>query len=627
MMIKNKYKVLMRKHALQGVLSGAVIAALIVLISLDSSHIQSHNNALGILFTEFPGLWLVLLLPVLGGFGGYYFSRKLISVVQNRDKKIKKEAGLTRLALSFINNVLNNNLDEPIEQKEGEDNDLTNGLVDLREHLIKSKSEEQMRRIEDQQRNWVTQGLAQFGEILRKSNDNIEELSYNILRYLVNYVKVNQGGVFLVNESKSREKFFEMTSCIAYDRRKYADKTIKWGEGLIGRCALEKETIFITDVPDNYINITSGLGDSNPGTILLVPLKTTEQLFGVIELASFRVLQKFEIEFVERTAESIASTISTVKNNIQTNKLLRETQIQAEKMAQQEEELRQNLEEMRATQEESDRREIERKGILEAIDTAAISTEFDIDGTLLSVNENFLNAFRYKAEEVEGHNIRIFFFKDDADSLSQILSDLNKGQTFKGRVCRRTKTGEKIYLFSTYSPVIDHNGDVIKILTLENDVTDQVKMEEALKNSKEELGMLLEEARNEVKEQFKEVEIIKVRNELTLEGALDAIITIDKHGTVEFFNAAAEKLWGYGRSEVLGQNIVILFSDETAQNIPFVTKLVTSGEPKVIGERREIPIKNKFGEEVSVLFLLSEAHVGDAHSVTAFIQNIEVELF
>ena len=296
-------------------------------------------------------------------------------------------------------------------------------------------------------------------------------------------------------------------------------------------------------------------------------------------------------------------------------------------MSQQEEELRQNIEEMRATQEESDRREIERKGILEAIDSAAISTEFDTEGTLISVNENFLTAFRYKHEEIEGQNIRIFFFKHEADDLNRILADLTNGQTFKGRVKRRKKTGEEIYLFSTYSPVIDHNGDVLKILTLENDITDQVKMEEALKRSKDELGLMLEDARNEVKEQFKEVEAIKIRNELTLEGALDSIITIDKEGNLEFFNAAAENLWGYDRNEVLGQSVSKLFSEDTTNNNAFVTKLVTPGEPKLIGERREVPIKNKFGEDIPVLFLLSEASVGDDYSVTAFIQNIEVELF
>ena len=306
---------------------------------------------------------------------------------------------------------------------------------------------------------------------------------------------------------------------------------------------------------------------------------------------------------------------------------MRETQIQAEKMSQQEEELRQNLEEMRATQEESDRREIERKGILDAIGHAAISCEFDTSGNLLSVNDNFLSTFKYRPEEVEGQNLKIFFFKDDVGELDRILADLQSGKNFRGRVRRRTKPGNEIYLLSTYSPVVDHNGEIIKILSLENDVTETVKMEEALKHSKDELGRMLEDARNEVKAQFAEVEAVKIRNEKTLEGALDAIISINNDGIVDFFNAAAEKLWGYNREEVLGNEVNMLFSKETVKTNEFVAAFVSKEQAKIVGERREIPIRNKYGEDVSVLILLSEAKVGEEYSHTAFIQNIEVELF
>lgn len=625
-MRKIKPKALILKYSLLGAVTGVVITLVIFLLSLDSPQYKTSNSTFTNLFTLFPALWAVLFIPIIGAITGYLVARNFSGIIKKQADKIKKEARRTQMVLSFIDNLRQDKLEETIHEK-GKNDPLTKALVNLREFMITSKHEQLQRRIEEEQRNWVTQGLAQFGEILRQNNDNLEEISYNIIRYLVTYLKVNQGGVFLVNQSLSGEKNLEMSACVAFDRKKFADKVVRWEEGLLGRCAIEKETIFITDVPNDYINITSGLGEANPGTLLLVPLKTNEELFGVIELASFQVLQKFEIEFVEKTAESIASTISTVKNNIQTNKLLRETQIQAEKMSQQEEELRQNLEEMRATQEESDRREIERKGILDAIDHAAISCEFDTTGTLLSVNDNFLRTFKYKPEEVEGQHLKIFFFKDDVGELDRILADLSNGHNFRGRVRRRTKAGEEIYLLTTYSPVIDHNGEILKILSLENDVTEQVKMEEALKHSKEELGLLLEEARNEVKEQFKEIESVKIRNEKTLEGALDAIITTNKEGILEFFNVAAEKLWGYDRNEVLGQNVSMLFSKETSKINDFVSAFISVDGQKIVGERREIPIKNKYGEDIPVLFLLSEAKVGDDHSFTAFIQNVEVELF
>lgn len=619
-------KALITKYTFIGTTLGLFITLVIFLLSMDSPQYKISNSSFTSLFVMFPALWAALFLPFIGGIAGFFLAKSFSKIIKKQTNKLKKEASKTKMVLSFIDNLRQNKLEEDINEKD-ENDPLTQALVNLRRFMIHSKEEQEQRRIEEEQRNWVTEGLAQFGEILRQNNDNLEEISLTIIRYLVTYLKVNQGGVFLANQTNSGEKVLEMTACIAYDRKKFADKIIKWGEGLLGRCALEKETIFITDVPNEYINITSGLGNSNPGTLLLVPLKTNEEIYGVIELASFQVLQTFEIEFVEKTAESIASTISTVKNNIQTNKLLRETQIQAEKMSQQEEELRQNLEEMRATQEESDRREVERKGILEAIDHAAISCEFDTSGTLLSVNDNFLKTFKYKPEEVEGQNLKIFFFKDDVGELDRILADLSNGHNFRGRVRRRTKAGEEIYLLTTYSPVIDHNGEILKVLSLENDVTEQVELEEALKHSKEELGLLLEDARNEVMEQFKEIESVKIRNEKTLEGALDAIITTNKEGTLEFFNMAAEKLWGYERNEVLGQNVSMLFSKETSKTNEFVSAFISIDGQKIVGERREIPIRNKYGEDISVLFLLSEAKVGDDHSFTAFIQNVEVELF
>jgi len=627
-MKKADYKNILSKYSLRGFALGLGLAVLILLLSLDAGPLQQTGKGLGQLLYLVPGMWVVLLLPFIFAFAGYQVANIFARAFRKQHKRIKKEAGKTKMVLGFIDNLRQGKLEETLPADHRKSDALTKALINLREFMVQSKKDQEQRRLEEEQRTWVTQGLAQFAELLRKNNDNLEELSYNIIHYLVNYMKINQGGVFLLNQpANGGDSNFEMTACVAYDRKKFADKSIGWGEGLIGRCALEKETIYMTDIPEDYVNITSGLGEATPKAVLIVPLKANEEIYGVIELASFHPFQEFEIDFVERLGESIALTISTVKTNIKTSKLLKETQIQAEKMAQQEEELRQNLEEMKATQEESERQAVEMQGILEAIDHAAISCEFETDGTLISVNHNFLSTFKYRPEEIEDQNLKIFFFKEDVGELDKILAQLQDGQNFRGRVRRRTKLGEEIYLLTTYSPVMDNDGEIMKILSLESDVTEQVQMEEALKRSKDELGIMLDEARNEVKEHFKEIESVKIRNEKTLEGALDAIITTNKEGMLEFFNAAAEKLWGYDRQEVLGEHVSKLFSKDTAKNDPFVAAFVNSKGSKVIGERKEVPILNKYGEEVPVLFLLSDAEVGDDHSYTAFIQNVEVELF
>ena len=623
---KENIKNIRSRFTLRGFAFGLLIYIIVLLGSVSVlKYTDLHSNVVNA-YSVFPILWLVTAVPFVSGLIGYLIAGNFAKIIKKQKKHLKYEANRSKEVLQFVDNLRKDNFDSALHLNLKNDI-LATSLLRLRDYLIQSKKDVEQRRIEEEQRNWVTRGLAHFGELLRKESDNLEDLSYNIIRYLVDYMSINQAGFYLLNTLSENEKYFELTACVAYDRKKFADKRINWEEGLIGRSALEKETIYLTDVPNDYLNITSGLGEANPRSILIVPLKTNDEVYGVLEMASFKAFDDYEIEFVEKTAESIALTIQSVQNTIRTTKLLKETQNQAERMSQQEEELRQNLEEMQATQEESDRREVEMKGILEAIDHAAISSEFEVDGTLINVNQNFLRTFRYNPEEIEGQNIKIFFFKEDVAELDQILTDLRNGHNFKGRVKRRTKMGDEIYLLTTYTPVIDHEGEIIKILSLENDITEQVDMEEELKRSKDELGIMLEEAKKEVTEQFKEIEAVKIRNEKTLEGALDAIITTNKDGIVEFFNLAAEKLWGYDRNEVLGEHVSLLFSEETVKNDEFISAFVSNEKEKIIGERREAPIKNKVGSEEPVLFLLSEAKVGEDHSYTAFIQNVEVELF
>ncbi|HOT14889.1 MAG TPA: GAF domain-containing protein [Bacteroidales bacterium] len=238
-----------------------------------------------------------------------------------------------------------------------DDDILGNSLIKMREELSNAALEEVKRKKEDEHRNWTTQGIAKFSEILRQNSSDLQELSNNIISNLVNYLGANQGGIFIVNDSSLEGITIDMTGCYAYNRQKFLKREFKPGEGLIGRCYLERETIFLTEIPKDYIKITSGMGEDNPTCLIVVPLLYNDKVFGVIEIASFNIFEQFQIDFVEKIASSIASTISVVKINIQTNKLLEQSRQQAEEMASQEEEMRQNMEELRATQEESARKE------------------------------------------------------------------------------------------------------------------------------------------------------------------------------------------------------------------------------------------------------------------------------
>jgi methyl-accepting chemotaxis protein len=245
-----------------------------------------------------------------------------------------------------------------------DDDVLGKSLIEMRNSLIKADQDDQERKKEEEKRRWANEGLAKFADVLRQNNDNLENLATEIIMKLVDYLKANQGGLFILNDEDKENVHFNLISAFAYDRRKYLHKQIVFGEGLVGTCAVEQKTIFMTDIPKDYIEITSGLGSSNPSSLLIVPMKIEDTVLGVLEIASFNIFEKHEIEFVEKLAESIASTMSSVKINIQTTELLERSQQQAEEMAAQEEEMRQNMEELEATQEESTRKNTEVEELL-----------------------------------------------------------------------------------------------------------------------------------------------------------------------------------------------------------------------------------------------------------------------
>ncbi len=234
----------------------------------------------------------------------------------------------------------------------GENDELGNALLSMRENLQKVSEE-------DRHRNWANEGYAKFGEILRNTTDSFSQLGPKLVAELVDYLNANQGGIFVVNDSKPDDKHLELVGCYAWEKQKYLKKKIYWGEGMAGQVWREGDTVFITDVPDDYIKITSGLGKANPKSILIVPLKFNQETHGVLEIASFNVFESYHIEFVERLSESIASTISSITINKKTRKLLEESQMQSEELRMKDEEMRQNMEEMQATQEQVQRKEQE----------------------------------------------------------------------------------------------------------------------------------------------------------------------------------------------------------------------------------------------------------------------------
>ncbi len=233
------------------------------------------------------------------------------------------------------------------------ENDLfAHSLNTLKQALKSNKAEEDKRTEEDQIRNWTNEGIAMFNDLLRQSNDNIDKLAYIIIENLIKHVNANIGGVFLVKGEQDSEKTINLIASYAYDRRKYEKKVIAIGEGIIGNCYLEKKPVFLRNIPQDYMEIGTGMGKASPKIVYISPLIYDDEVLGFIELASLEEFKQYEVEFIDKLSENIAATFSTVRLNTKTAILLEESERRTNEIAQQEEEMRQNLEEMQATQEE-----------------------------------------------------------------------------------------------------------------------------------------------------------------------------------------------------------------------------------------------------------------------------------
>jgi PAS domain S-box-containing protein len=348
---------------------------------------------------------------------------------------------------SFSHEIEQGNLH--VEYHLASKNDLLgNSIKEMQNSLIKATEENEKRKEEDRRITWTTSGIAKFSELLRQNSNDVDEFSYTIISNLVEYLQANQGAIFLINDRNPRNLYIEKKGAYAYSNRKYDEQSFEMGIGLVGRCILEAQTIFLTDIPQDYITITSGIGQANPNCLVLIPLKYNDVIYGVIEIASFKVIESYQISFLEKIGESIASSISIIKTNTQTAKLLDESQMQSEMLSSQEEEMRQNLEEMRATQEQlqvaverSKDKEYElieitqkQKKAIDAFERVFDSISYpiyykDVNGKYMSCNSAYADVIGFEKNEIIGRTDFQFLSFEDAQKVEEREKNILRDKT------------------------------------------------------------------------------------------------------------------------------------------------------------------------------------------------------
>ncbi len=262
-------------------------------------------------------------------------------------------------------------------------------LVAMRNGLREAHELQEQRDLDTERRTWTNQGLADFSEILRKHADNFEELCDDLLSSLLRFLGAEQGAIYLLDSAlyaDTRQQEYYLKTVFAWGRKRSREVRISRGIGLVGACAMERELLFITDVPADYPSIPAAVGEAKPKCLVLIPLLHEGSTIGVIEIASFHVFEPYQLEFLKLLSVSVASSIFSVQIGAQTHALLQQSQEQAEKLKAKEEELRQNLEEMAATQENAELLSSAFHNLVESLASTMNFVEYDTEGYITEVD-------------------------------------------------------------------------------------------------------------------------------------------------------------------------------------------------------------------------------------------------
>ncbi|NJK86772.1 MAG: hypothetical protein HC906_13165 [Bacteroidales bacterium] len=177
------------------------------------------------IYSHSPVQWFILSLIIIVPVVTYFFLKYFYTDLSSKDRLIEFEQNRSKRVSGFIKKLIDEDFSESYEIT-SESDDLEKSLDNLRKALKTNKEQLEKRRQEDEMRNWVAEGLAFFGDILRNNSQNMELLAFNIVRELTKYIHATQGSFYLLNDEDSSNIFFQQTALYAYDRRKMADQIV-----------------------------------------------------------------------------------------------------------------------------------------------------------------------------------------------------------------------------------------------------------------------------------------------------------------------------------------------------------------------------------------------------------------
>ncbi len=236
--------------------------------------------------------------------------------------------------VSVAGQIAKGNLDVVVEKSGGEEFQRMFAAMELMRDRLKQQH------LENEARQKRQHQIAQLNEALR-GEKNVQALGEHILRCMSEQLGTLVGAFYLFEHDE-----LVLKASHAFTVRKGGRSRFALGESLVGQAGLERQMFVVRDLPPTYSVVASGLGESIPAEVMLVPLVLNARLLGVLELMSFRSFGKEDIEFINRGIESMAIALHSAISRVQLAEALEQTRQQAEALEQQQEELRTTNEEL-----------------------------------------------------------------------------------------------------------------------------------------------------------------------------------------------------------------------------------------------------------------------------------------
>jgi len=289
----------------------------------------------------------------------------------------------------FAQKVGEGKFDAPFKPA-SENDKLGHALIDMRDNLIANEQQEN-------ERNWIMHRLSEAGEILRL-HDTVEKLGEEIIRFVILKTGAIQGAFYVINENT---QLIEMTNSFAFNRKKYLKAKFKVGEGLVGQAVAEKDFIIRTEIPDDYVSISSGiLGDQKPSCLMIMPFIANEIAYGAIEIAGFVKFDKTRIKFIQELSVILARTIFNINVNETTRRLLAESQALAKDLKEKQEALSESNIRLAEQMEEVNRTRDRMQLLLE--NASEVITICEENGTIRYVSPSVETILGYQPGEIQG---------------------------------------------------------------------------------------------------------------------------------------------------------------------------------------------------------------------------------